>query len=75
MTTKIKEISKMTLEEALQEAQLKVLPFGLKPEDYMSVSGTQELPLRIAKMIVTEAMHIMQMSKAREAFKNKKRKA
>ena len=49
----------ISVEEALQKATKRVLPAGFKPEDYLLVG--EDIPLRIAKMIVKEAQHIIEM--------------
>lgn len=45
-------------EEDIAEATRLVLPIGYKPEDYLGVNGTSDIPLQIAKWIAREAIHI-----------------
>lgn len=47
----------MTFERALELAKKKILLPGIKPEDYYQVSD--DMPLRIATLIVKEAKHIL----------------
>ena len=56
----------ISVEEALQKATKRVLPAGYKPEDYLGVG--EDIPLRIARMIVREAQHIIEMD---EKYGNK----
>jgi hypothetical protein len=51
----------ISVEEAIQKATKRVLPAGCKPEDYLVVG--EDIPLRIAKMIVQEVRHIIEMDK------------
>lgn len=51
----------ISLEDAIKIANKKILPAGVKPEDYFAVG--EEYPLRIAKMVVEEAKRIIYMSK------------
>ncbi len=51
----------MKWEDAVREAQLNVLPPGFKPEDYYTVDEDKKLPIRIAKMIIDEANHLIAM--------------
>jgi hypothetical protein len=51
----------ISLEEAIKEAEKKILPAGYKPEDYFCVG--EEFPLRIAQMLVKEVKHIIYMDK------------
>lgn len=53
----------MTLEEAIRIATIRVLPAGFKPEDYLIVNDS--IPLKIASMIVKEALHLIEMNGAR----------
>lgn len=52
----------MRWEDALRKAHENVLPAGYKPEDYYLVDNDRHLPIRIAKMIIDEANHLMAMS-------------
>jgi hypothetical protein len=49
----------ISTEEAILVATQRVLPAGFKPEDYLVIG--EDIPLRIAKMIVQEAQHIIAM--------------
>lgn len=51
--------AELTVEEAIRLATKRVLPAGFKPEDYLIVS--QDIPRRIAVMIVLEAQHLLKM--------------
>jgi hypothetical protein len=52
-------MSNINFERAIELATAKVLKPGYKPEDYL-VAG-DSIPIRIAKLIVEEAKHIMEM--------------
>lgn len=54
----------LTLEQAIQIATNRVLPAGFKPEDYLVVNDT--IPLKIASMIVKEALHLIEMNRRME---------
>jgi hypothetical protein len=51
----------LTVEEAVRLATKRVLPAGFKPEDYLIVTGSSDIPRRIAMMIVLEAQHLLKM--------------
>jgi hypothetical protein len=50
----------LTLEQAIEIATRRTLPAGYKPEDYLIVND--KIPLKIASIIVKEAIHLMKMS-------------
>ncbi len=51
----------MNLEQAIEIATRRFLPPGYKPEDYLMVDD--KAPLRIASMIVREALYLIEISK------------
>lgn len=51
----------ISLEEAIEIAKKRILPTGFKPEDYFCFGIN--FSLRIAKMIIKEAQHIIYLSK------------
>lgn len=51
----------MSLEEAIEVAKKRVLPAGFKPEDYFCFGI--EFSLRVAKMVLKEANHIIYLDK------------
>ena len=51
----------MNFYNALTLAKSRILPKGYKPEDYFMVDP--KLPFKIAKLILKEALHIIQMNK------------
>jgi hypothetical protein len=57
----------ISLEEAIKQANKRLLPAGIKPEDYLIVGD--DIPLRIAKMVIKEARHIIYMDKKNERTK------
>lgn len=60
----------MTNEEAIKLAHSRILHPGYKPEDYFSF-GT-DYCVRIAKLIVNEAKHIINQEKVKEQLKGSK---
>lgn len=56
----------LSLEQAVRIATQKNLPAGFKPEDYYWVGD--QIPLKIASLIVKEALHLVAMSKRQAAL-------
>ena len=51
--------TRQQIDAAIKIATKRLLPLGLKPEDYLVVND--EMPLRIAKLIIKEVKHILYM--------------
>jgi len=57
-----------TLDDYKQIAISKILPVGVKPEDYYCIHPS--FPLRISIMIVKEINHLMKMDKMKGVYSN-----
>lgn len=51
----------MTLQKAIELACKQILPAGFKPEDYFQCD--KDTAIFVAKLVVKEAKHILEMSK------------